>query len=314
MGFAKLILICLSLLVAGVVQASNLETSHHSRDPSEGNWVELQGENAVVIPNVTLSRSALSWTYPYNRYPIYHQNQTVSGTFFGSKDLANGTIELRTAPISSTSFLASVDVLDDHINLTDASPASAPLKLNYSGDAHFSFPAMPTGIYAVYVTSDNSSSVLSASPVLIAEKEVVVEAPQEVRAGDILPVRVTLKDGSDSYDLHYGAFMVSAEDYRGLSLNLTGDGTLDGTLIKVTWNEEELDIEGDFDVGWDLLARLLLIFPMNSAAALQDSADGEAELNMITEDGWKPGSYVLTCCVISEDAMVGLNQTEVVII
>ena len=56
-----------------------------------------------------------------------------------------------------------------------------------------------------------------------------------------------------------------------------------------------------------------MIFPQNSAAALEESAEGEVELYMITEEDWEPGRYVLTCLVLSEGDLVGLNQTEVVI-
>jgi methanogen extracellular protein (TIGR04279 family) len=313
MGFVKLMLICLSLIIAGVAAAQNFDSLHHASDPSEGNWVELLGENSLMVPNVNLSRPGVSWTYPYDVHPVYHQNQTISGTFFGARDLANGTIEPQTAELHYSSFMSAVNVLDGPVNLKDASGALSAYNLNATGDASFSIPAMPVGIYAVYIIDEKSSKVLSASPLLVTETEIEVESPSEISAGDLFPVNVRLKDGSDGRLLHFGAFIVSAEDYRGLSLNITGDGTSNGTLITATWIGDPMEVQGDFDVSWDLLARLLMIFPMNSAAALQDSADGEVELYMITEDDWEPGTYVLTCIVLSDDAVVGLDQMKVAI-
>lgn len=267
-----------------------------------------------MVPNVNLARPAVSWTYPYDLHPVYHQNQTISGTFFGATDLANRTIELQAAKLHYSSFMSAVNVLDAPVNLTDVSGAFGALKLNATGDASFALPGMPCGIYAIYVTDENSSAVISAAPLLVAETEIEVETPSEIFAGDLIPVNIKLNNGSDSRLLHFGAFIVSAEDYRGLSLNITGDGTSNGTLITATWVGDPMEVQGDFDVSWDLFARLLMIFPQDSAAALQDSADSDVELYMITEDDWEPGTYVLTCCALSDDAVVGLNQTEVVIV
>jgi len=129
-----------------------------------------------------------------------------------------------------------------------------------------------------------------------------------------LEVKVKLDDGYDGRPLTYGTFIVSAEDYRALTFNITGDGSRPGTVVNLRWNEEALSIQGDFDIGWDLLARMLMIFPRDSAAALQDSVDGEVTLYMITEDDWAPGAYILTSIVLSEEGVVGLNQTEVMIV
>lgn len=314
MGFAELMLICLSLFCAGLAAAEDCGYSLHTSHPADGNWIELWGENSVTVPTVNLTRPAVRWTYPYSVHPIYHQNQTINATFFGGQDLANGTIRVVVDSLHYSSFMSAVDVLDDPVNLTAASGAVGPCKLNATGDASFAIPGMPSGIYSIYVTCENSSIVLSASPLLITQTDIRVETPPEISAGDFITVNIELNNGSDSRPLVFGAFIVSDRDYRALSLNISGDGTINGTLINFVWNENALEIEGDFHPNWDLFAKLLMIFPENSAASIQDSADGKVELYLITEDYWAPGTYVLTSCVLSEETVVGMNQTEVVII
>jgi len=266
-----------------------------------------------MVPKVTLNRPGVCWTYPYQTHPVYDQNRTGSATFFGGRDLADCTVEIWAERFNLSRFLSAVGLLDGPENSTCGPELLGAIHLNATGDGSFAVPGMPPGIYAIYVADENSSALLSASPLLVAETEMVVETPPQIRPGDLFPVKVGLEDRSPGRHLHYGAFAVSVEDYRRLSLEATGDGTLNGTLITAIWNEERLEIEGDLEVGWDLLARLLMIFPQNSAAALEESAEGEVELYMITEEDWEPGRYVLTCLVLSEGDLVGLNQTEVVI-
>ena len=314
MGFAELMLICLSLFCAGVAATEDCGYSLHTSHPADGNWIELRGDNSVTVPTVNLTRPAVRWTYPYSVHPIYHQNQTINATFFGGQDLANGTIRVVVDSLHYSSFMSAVDVLDGPVNLTGASGAVGPHKLNATGDASFAIPGMPSGIYSIYVTCENSSIVLCASPLLVTETDMEVSTPPVTSAGDLLEVKVKLDDGYDGRPLTYGTFIVSAEDYRALTFNITGDGSRPGTVVNLRWNEEALSIQGDFDIGWDLLARMLMIFPRDSAAALQDSVDGEVTLYMITEDDWAPGAYILTSIVLSEEGVVGLNQTEVMIV
>ncbi len=310
MGFAKMMLICLSLIFLGVSQAQTFETTHHASDPEDGNWIELLGENSVVVPTVTLERPIVNWDYPYSVHPIYHQNQTIRGTFFGARDLT-GTVDVIMAQLHYSSFMGAVEVLAGPVTVADVFDTFGPFTLNAMGDASFSLLGAEPGIYSLYVIDANSSTVLTASPLLVTEMEVEVDTPSEIFAGDLLPISVEIENESDGRPLVVGAFMVSDRDYRALTFNITGNGTINDTTISVAWNKDVFEIKGDFHPSWDLFANLLMIFPEDSAAAVQDSADGSAELYLITDDTWEVGTYVLTCCVISEGTVVGMNQTEV---
>ncbi len=314
MGFAKLILICLSLFCPGVAAAGDCGYLHHSSHHADGNWIELLGENSIMVPKVSLTRAGVNWTYPYAVHPVYHQDQTINATFFGARDLANGTIQIVVDSLHYSSFMSAVDVLDGTSNLTSGCHVFGPYQLNSAGDASFSLPGMASGMYSIYVIYENSSVPLSASPLLITETEIEVETPAEIFAGDFIPVNIKLDDGSSDRPHVFGAFIVSDRDYRLLGLNISGNGTVNGTLINLAWNENVMEIVGDLHPNWDLFAKLLMIFPENSAASMQDSVVGKVELYLITEDDWAPGTYVLTCCVLSDGAVVGLNQMEVVIV
>jgi len=308
-----MMLICFSLLSLGVYQAQTFGSTHHASDPDDGNWVELRGDNSVLVPTVTLKRPNVSWTYPYGVHPVYGQNQMIRSTFFGARDLS-GTVNVTLAQLHYSSFMGVVGVLDGPVAIADVLYTFGPFTLNASGDASFSLPGAPAGIYSLYVIDVNSSKVLTASPLLVTETEIKVEAPREISAGDLLPLSVEIENESDGRPRVVGAFMLSDRDYRALALNITGDGTIEGTLIAVTWNGDAFEIRGGFHPSWDLFSNLLMIFPEDSAAAIQDSVDGDADLYLITEDTWAAGTYVLTCCVISEGIVLGLNQTEVEIV
>lgn len=314
MGFAKMMLICLSLVVAGVGQAQTFESTHHTSHPADGNWVELQGDADVMIPAVNLARIDACWTYPYSIHPVYIENQTIRGTFFGDPSQADGWIRIIPAILHYSSFMSAVGALDGTFNITDSDGVVGAFSSNATGDASFSIPGMAAGLYALYIVDETSSTVLAASPLLVTEKVMEVAAPSEISAGDLLPVKVQVANWSEGRPLVFGAIMLSDRDYRGLDLNITGDGTISGTQIAVAWKDDEFEIQGDFHPEWELFAELLMIFPENSAAAVQDSPDGEVDLNLITEKSWVPGPYVLTCCSISEGTVVGINQTAVLIL
>jgi methanogen extracellular protein (TIGR04279 family) len=310
----KVMVICLCLLCAGAAAALDHSYSNDTSLNADGNWIELQGENSIKLPMVSLSRASVNWTYPIASHPVYHESQMINATFFGSRDLANETIEVFVDDLAYSSFMRAVDVLDGPANFTATFGTFGPYRLNSTGDASFSLQGMAAGIYSIYVAFENSSWPLSASPLLVTETDMEVSTPPVTSAGDLLAVKVKLDDGYDGRPLTYGTFIVSAEDYRALTFNITGDGSRPGTVVNLRWNEEALSILGDSDIGWDLLARMLMIFPRDSAAALQDSVDGEVTLYMITEDDWAPGAYILTSIVLSQEGVVGLNQTEVMIV
>ena len=64
---------------------------------------------------MNLTRPGVSWTYPYEVHPIYQQNQTIYGTFFGARDPANETIEVQIADLHYSSFIGAVDVLNGSV-------------------------------------------------------------------------------------------------------------------------------------------------------------------------------------------------------
>ncbi|MHC1594630.1 MAG: TIGR04279 domain-containing protein [Methanotrichaceae archaeon] len=305
----RAMLICFLLLSAGAA-AQNYSSSYHSCDPVEGNWTQIEGTNFIRMPVISLARPDTNWTYPYDRQPVSSSNETISGIFFGSSSLANATVEICIAPLNSSAFLSAVNVLDLPV---DINCSGDPFRLNSSGDLSFAMPGRSPGIYALYVIDKNATVVLSASLIIVAEEKITVEVPSEIPAGFPLEVKVQTSNRSDGRSRHYGAFLVPSSGYEAANLTMTGNGTRQGTWFAINVGADSVEIPGDLDVSMDLLMELLVLFP-HSTVALQDTTEQEAELYLITEPDWEPGTYILTSAVLVEDGIIGLEQVELELI
>jgi hypothetical protein len=56
---------------------------------SSGTRLVLEGASEVLMPRISLNTTGGNWTYPYDYYPVYAKNQTVSGTFYGNNSIAD---------------------------------------------------------------------------------------------------------------------------------------------------------------------------------------------------------------------------------
>ncbi len=306
----RAMLICFLLLSAGAA-AQNYSSSYHSCDPVEGNWTQIEGTNFIRMPVISLARLDTNWTYPYDRQPVSSSNETISGIFFGSSSLANATVEICIALLNSSAFLSAVNVLDLPVDINCSGDS---FRLNSSGDLSFAMPGRSPGIYALYVIERNATVVLSASLIIVAEEVITVEVPSEIPTGFPLEVKVQTSNRSDGRSRHYGAFLVPSSCYEAANLTMTGNGTRRGTWFAINMGADSVEFPGDLDVSMDLLMDLLVLFPPNSAVALQDTPKQEAELYLITEPDWEPGTYILTSVVLVEDGIIGLEQVELELI
>ncbi len=306
----RAMLICFLFLSVGVA-AQNYSSSYHSCDPVEGNWTQIEGTNFIRMPVIGLARPDTNWTYPYDHHPVTSSNETISGIFFGSSSLANATVEICIASLNSSAFLSAVNVLDLPVDINCSGDS---FRLNSSGDSSFAVQGRSPGIYALYVIERNATVVLSASLIIVAEEKIAVEVPSEIPAGYPLEVKVQTSNRSDGRSRHYGAFLVPANDYEAANLTMTGNGTRQGTWFAINTGVDSVEIPGDLDVSMDLLVDLLVLFPSNSAVALQDTPKQDAELYLITEPDWEPGTYILTSIVLVEGGIIGLEQVELELI
>src|SRR5690606_36738962 len=142
MGFAKMMLICLSLVVAGDGQAQTFESTHHTSHPADGNWVELQGDAGVMVPPVNLARIDACWTYPYSIHPGHTETQTSRGTFFGAPSQAAGWIRVMPAILHYSSLRSAVGSRAGPCTTTDSDGVGGASPSSATGDASFSIPGM----------------------------------------------------------------------------------------------------------------------------------------------------------------------------
>jgi len=314
--FQPFILLSL-ILSAGSAAASDYSASLHADDPFEGNWTELCGPSSTMIPAIILTRSDVSWTYPHELHPIYTPDQNITGTFFGSSGLANLTVHITVADLNISNFLRAMNMVAGPVRIN---PDGESFDLNSLGDVSFSIPGTSPGIRALYVVDNNSSTVLSAVPVLIAEREIMVEAPPVVGPGDLLFVKISVPNDStngsinesDDVHFHYGAILIALEDYRKINLTMTGNGTLEDASFFLSKGENSVEIPSDFKLSSDMLMDFVMMLPPESAVAFQmDLYEQESELCMITEPGWAQGTYILTCAVVSDSGIIGLKQMEI---
>ena len=314
--FQPLFLLLL-ILSAGSTIASDYNATLHADDPFEGNWTELCGPSSIMIPAIILTRSGASWTYPHELHPVYTPDQNITGTFFGANRLANQTVHINVADLNISDFLRAMNVVAGPVRIN---PDGDSFGLNVSGDVSFSIPGTPPGIRALYVIDNNSSTVLSAVPVLIAEREIMVEAPSVVGPGDLLFVKISVPNDpingsineSDDVHFHYGAILIALEDYRKIKLTMTGNGTLEDASFFLGKGENSVEIPRNFKFSSDMLMDFVMILPPESAVTFQMGLhEQESELCMITEPDWAQGTYILTCAVISDSGIIGLKQTMI---
>ena len=282
----------------------------HASDPWEGNWIELIGSNLVRVPMVSLNGSETICIHPHNYQSICAKNQTIYGNFYGTNQLANTTIKVNMIKLNFMNFL---DTSNSSYELTKLKDKAATLKLNDTGDAPFAFINMSNGIYILYITDENATYVLSASPLLITEKDIVIYvSQQDARVGDPLAVNVRVPNGSlEREDILYGAIILPLADYENINMTvITNDGFQDAKFT-INWGGNSLEIFENSKIYSAILMNLLIMFPANSAAALQESTKPVDDLYLITDFDWEPGTYILICGVLSEKGLVGLKEVKI---
>ncbi len=87
-----LLLMMICLLPAAVLAGDYISVPHTS-DLLEGGWIELEGDNMVQIPNLSLISPNANLTYPITLYPAYAGGQAISGTFRGPENLKETEVE-----------------------------------------------------------------------------------------------------------------------------------------------------------------------------------------------------------------------------
>jgi methanogen extracellular protein (TIGR04279 family) len=250
-----------------------------------------------------------NWTYPYDHYPVYPMNQKISGTFFGTSRIASSTISVIVLKLNTSSFQEALKDLYRLETLDKVEPTKFfSIFLNGTGIGHFSINGQASGLYALLVVDPKKLSVMSAIPMLVTDDEISVESPSKATKNETLKVKIKVLQGQRNISRKFGAAIVTWETYRATSINTSSNSSKERMTSTIRIENESLKIVGEPKISQEMVDQILPILPQDSALALAESNKTESEMYLINEGDWKPGRYVLTCGVYSNNGLGGIEQ------
>ena len=198
---------------------------------------------------------------------------------------------------------------------------SSSVQLNNSGDAFFALNGLSSGIYTIFIMDENNSVVLSALPLLVSKAELILQMPDNIKAGDFMQLKVNISTAnnqsisqSDNSSRIFAAIMISRKDYENASLKLDTNGTKESLKSTLTLGDKSMQIQLS-NISSEQLMPLLYLLPENSAIGIQESKEPWADILLITDENWAKGSYILTSAVYSSGkGLLGLNQETVEVV
>ena len=274
-----------------------------------GGWLALGGANDVLMPHINLKMPEGNWTYPYDYYPVFARNQNVTGTFFGTSRTAGSTIGVIVLKLDTSSFQEALRELYKTEAFDRVEPTGfKSITLNGTGIGHFSINCLTSGLYVLLVVDLKKLSVLSALPMFATDDEISVESPDIAAKGETLKVKIKVLQGQRNISRMYGAAIVSLETYRAASINTSSNGLKDKMTSVISLGNKSLKLVGEPKISQTIVDQILPILPDDSALAMAESNKTESEMYLIHDGDWKPGRYVLTCGVYSNNGLGGIRQ------
>lgn len=305
-------------LLPAVVLAGDYISIPHSSDLLEGGWIELEGDNMVQVPNLSLISHLSNLTYPISLYPVYSQGQAISGIFRGPESLKGAEVEVSITRFNASSFLSALGILERPVGINER---GISLRLNDTGDKDFILPGVPGGFYTVFVRDNGNSTILSAAPLIVTEGEISLDLPERVTAGGALKVGIKSHSGGEK-NRTYGAIMISRKDYNLSSLsietnsstNYSANSSTENLSFSMAIGDRSMKASGMPSISTDFLMKILMLLPGNSAASIEESTKPEVELYLLTDSAWEKGNYTLTCAAYSGKVLDGLKQVTIEVV
>lgn len=121
-------------------------------------------------------------------------------------------------------------------------------------------------------------------------------------------MKIRVLQGQKNTSRKYAAALVSWTDYKAMGIRMSSNGSKVGMTSAISIGNESLAVLGEPKISQSLAEKLLPIIPQDSAEALDESDKTESEVYLLTDSGWKPGRYVLTCGVYSNMGLDGIEQ------
>lgn len=306
------ILIILLLCFCFAVSAQEDASVAGGRDLSERSWISLEGNNTIQMPSVSFASQGANWTYPFPFFPVYAENQTISGSVQCRAELAGRDARVSISAFSMQNLLSALKILDNETAIVNS---GLPIKLNGTGDASFALQGVPGGLYTITVADALNSTVIATTPALVVAGEIEMNMSPQVTAGDILKLNIKTPSAWEKEERDYGAIMISSQDYATARLSLTTNGTEESLLTTIALGNNSMQVQGVPTISTDLLMKILYLLPQNSTVAMQKSSEQDVDLYLFTDPSWAKGEYILTGAVYSpKNGLVGMRQGTIEVI
>jgi methanogen extracellular protein (TIGR04279 family) len=312
----KLVLPLMLMLMFPIssIALDNSSRSDFNATESQGR-IDLEGGNALMVPNMSLSTDR---TYLFDSLPVYSANESINGTFSLSQEngsyhiYALSRIEVCVSPFNISEYTSG---LSESRHFAAGDCVETHVESNDNGNASFSIPKKPAGMYTLYIVDENKSAIISKQPFLVTEGEVALEMNYNVTS---LEPFIRIKMNStvlENQSKFFAAFMIPMRDYENVSLNLSENKTTDGLDMNLAIGSKSMQTYGSPRISSELLMNLLPLLPPNSAIGLQESNQPGVDLILMADQPWSTGYYVMTCGIYSpKEGLIGIKQTNVEVV
>lgn len=291
---------------------------NRSRDLPDRQSIEFEGCGELLLPQV--KNSGRENVSILSLLPMFLANQSITGTALMPDNGSSSAAFLCISPFSVSDFLSVLEGSGNYSrdNCLDGISVGQ-LSANSSGLAEFRFPPAESGMYAVYIAAPESAgkneSDMGARPLLVTETDLELIMPDRILPDEqfvSIELNTTVADNESKF---FAAVMMLESDYRNASLTLSENGSSECTDMTLTLSGRSMSIPCPFRLSAGLLFSMLPLLPENSAVGLQESSLPGAGLTLMSENPWKSGRYVVTCCVYSrERGLLGAEQRTVEVI
>jgi methanogen extracellular protein (TIGR04279 family) len=323
---------------AGTIE--NLIFANHTNSTDEGNWIQLENGNSVLLPNISFRYAGVNYTnhtrngrnvtitinpklinktvfYPYKHHQVYTPGKNITAVFYGSTCFANKSAVAHLINITASDMM---NVLDEALDGNTApfhdllnEPSCSSIVLNETGDAKLDLGRPVAGDYMIVITNRTSKNItiFSATPVQVLKYGLTVTVePLAPQPGDFIDISVELLNASEGNYI-YGAIIMHEDDYRA-SIVLQSNGTVPGNGTNLTLNNVKLNKADITGLDRYKLIDIIEKTTRNASIGFTDTNQTTASLALIIDDYWAVGEYVLLVGVYSpDDGLVALDQTKI---
>ena len=330
-----------SVAIEAAGTTENLTFANHTNSTDEGNWIQLENGESVLLPNISFRYAGVNYTnytrngrnvtitlnpkvinktvfYPYKYHQVYTPGKNITAVFYGSTCFANKSAVAHLINITASDMM---NVLDDALDgntasfhdMLNESFCSCSIVLNETGDAKLDLGRPMAGDYMIVITNRTSENItiFSATPVPVLKYGLTVTVePLAPQPGDFIDLSVELLNATEGNYI-YGAIIMHENDYR-TSIVLQSNGTMPGNGTNLTLNGVRLNKTDITGLDRYKLIDIIEKTTRNASIGFTDTNQTTASLALIIDDNWAVGEYVLLVGVYSpDDGLVALDQTKI---